>query len=168
MNGDDPEAVLYVSDLATKFRQKFRKDVVLDIVCYRRYGHNEGDEPMFTQPLMYQKIANLPRPREIYGAQLVKEGVLTQELVDAKLAKFKEYLEEQFTIGKDFKPNKADMLEGEWTGLVKPDRGLKEIPETGVELEKLKEIGYRTCKTTRKFCVEQKNRKAFGRQTKNV
>ena len=141
---------------------------MIDVVCYRRYGHNEGDEPMFTQPLMYKKIANLPRPREIYGAQLVKEGTLTQEQVDAKLASFKEYLEGEFNVGKDYKPNKADMLEGEWSGLVKPDKGLKELPETGVEIDKLKEIGKALAKKPENFALNRKVEKLLEAKEKMI
>lgn len=142
VNGDDPEAVLYAAKLAIQFRQEFKKDVVLDIVCYRRYGHNEGDEPMFTQPLMYKKIANLPRTREIYAERLVSEGVITPDAAADLLGKFKEFLEGEFTIGKDYKPAKADMLEGEWSGFVKPERGAAGTTDTGVDTAKLKEIGY--------------------------
>ncbi|PIR31800.1 MAG: 2-oxoglutarate dehydrogenase E1 component [Alphaproteobacteria bacterium CG11_big_fil_rev_8_21_14_0_20_44_7] len=142
VNGDDPEAVLYVSKIATEFRQTFKKDVVIDLVCYRRYGHNEGDEPMFTQPLMYKVISDLPRTREIYANQLIAEKVIDDKGVAAKQDAFKDYLEEQFKIGKDYKPNKADWLEGEWSGLIKPERGAKDLPDTGVDLKALKEVGY--------------------------
>ncbi len=140
VNGDDPEAVLYVADLATKFRQEFKKDVVLDIVCYRRYGHNEGDEPMFTQPLMYKKIADLPRPRELYARKLIAENTITAEQAEQKNKDFRAFMEEQYTIGKDYEA-KADWLEGEWSGLVKPEKGAKDVPDTGVDLDLLKEVG---------------------------
>lgn len=156
VNGDDPEAVLYVADLATRFRQQFKKDVVIDIVCYRRYGHNEGDEPMFTQPLMYKKIGNLPRPREIYANKLVAEGTISKDEAANKVVKFKDYLEGEFKIGKDYKPNKADWLEGEWSGLVKPERGVKDITETGVEIDELKEIGFALAKYPDSFNPNKK------------
>jgi 2-oxoglutarate dehydrogenase E1 component len=141
VNGDDPEAVLYVSKIAAEFRQTFQKDTVVDIVCYRRYGHNEGDEPMFTQPLMYKKIAGLPRPREVYANQLIAEGAIDEAHASAAVKKFKDFLEEQFKIGKDYKPNKADMLEGKWVGFEKVGRNANPTPDTGVDLKTLKEIG---------------------------
>jgi 2-oxoglutarate dehydrogenase E1 component len=141
VNGDNPEAVLFVAQLAAEYRQQFKKDVVLDIVCYRRYGHNEGDEPMFTQPQMYKKIAGLPRPREVYANRLIAEGAITSEAAADKVQKFKDYLEEQFKIGKDYKPNKADMLEGVWEGFEKVGRDANPTPDTGFDAKKLKEIG---------------------------
>lgn len=155
VNGDDPEAVLYVADLATKFRQEFKKDVVLDIVCYRRYGHNEGDEPMFTQPLMYKKIAGLPRPRELYAKKLVAEGTLTEAQAEQKNTDFRAFMEEEYNVGKDYKA-KADWLEGEWSGLVKPEKGAKDIPDTGVEIERLKEVGYALAEIPDGFNVNSK------------
>ncbi len=142
VNGDDPEAVMFVSKLAAEFRQTFKKDVVLDIVCYRRYGHNEGDEPMFTQPLMYQKIAGLPRPREIYAKKLVAEGTLSEAEAQKKVENFKNYLEDQYKTAKDYKPNKADMLEGQWEGFERVARGADPTPDTGVDLKTLKQIGF--------------------------
>ncbi len=141
VNGDDPEAVMFVSRLAAEFRQEFKKDVVLDIVCYRRYGHNEGDEPMFTQPLMYDKIHGLPRPREIYANRLIAEKLFTEETANAKVQAFKDYLEDQYKTAKDYKPNKADMLEGQWEGFQKAARGTDPTPDTGVDIKTLKKIG---------------------------
>jgi 2-oxoglutarate dehydrogenase E1 component len=117
VNGDDPEAVVHVARIATEFRQQFKKDVVIDLVCYRRYGHNEGDEPAFTQPLMYKKIATLAPVRTQYADRLVAEKIITadesQKIMDTFLAR----LESSFEAAKSYKPNKADFLEGAWTGL---------------------------------------------------
>src|SRR5690606_32249217 len=120
VNGDDPEAVVYVCKLAAEFRQQFGRDVVVDIFCYRKYGHNEGDEPMFTQPIMYRNIAQKPLPATIYSDRLVQEGVLSQQEVEGKFAEFKAFFEKQFEAAKTYKPNKADWLEGQWSGLEKP------------------------------------------------
>lgn len=117
VNGDDPEAVVHVARIATEFRQKFKKDVVIDMVCYRRFGHNEGDEPAFTQPLMYQKIKTQTPVRELYAKQLIEEGVIAQEDANKFLNDFNEMLEQSFEAANDFKPNKADMLEGEWSDM---------------------------------------------------
>src|SRR5690606_1093178 len=108
VNGDDPEAVVFAAKVATEFRQTFKKDVVVDMFCYRRFGHNEGDDPTFTQPLMYSKIRAQPSTREIYTQRLIEEGVLTQEDVDAEIAAFEKFLDEQFDAGKDYKASKAD------------------------------------------------------------
>ena len=166
VNGDDPESVMFVSKLAAEFRQQFKIDVVLDITCYRRYGHNEGDEPMFTQPLMYDKIRDLPRPRELYARKLVAENTLTAEDAAERVTKFKDYLEEQFKIGKDYKPNKADMLEGQWEGFQRVPRGTDPTPDTGVELERLKEIGAALSTTPEGFNANPKIVKLMGDKKK--
>lgn len=117
VNGDDVEAVIHVSRIAAEFRQTFKKDVVIDIFCYRRYGHNEGDEPSFTQPLMYKKIKMLDNVREIYERKLIGEKVLDVAAAQGIVAGFNKTLEKAFDATKSFKPNKADYLEGHWSGL---------------------------------------------------
>ncbi|MDD3021490.1 MAG: 2-oxoglutarate dehydrogenase E1 component [Alphaproteobacteria bacterium] len=117
VNGDDVESVIHVSRLAAEFRQTFKKDVVIDIFCYRRYGHNEGDEPSFTQPLMYKKIKTLDNTREIYGRQLIGQKVLSEESANDMVVKFQKKLDDAYEATKSFKPNKADYLEGYWSGL---------------------------------------------------
>ncbi|MGQ2992300.1 2-oxoglutarate dehydrogenase E1 component [Brevundimonas sp.] len=141
VNGDDPEAVVFAPKVATEYRQKFHKDVVVDMFCYRRFGHNEGDDPTFTQPVMYSKIRAQPSTREIYSKRLVEEGVLTQAEVDAELARFEAWLDEQFEAGKTFKAEKADWLDGQWQGLAAPKEEAR--GETGVPLAKLKDLGHR-------------------------
>ncbi|WP_147127013.1 2-oxoglutarate dehydrogenase E1 component [Shimia ponticola] len=117
VNGDDPEAVVHAAKVATEFRQKFKKDVVIDIICYRRFGHNEGDEPMFTNPLMYKKIKAQKTTLTLYTERLVKDGLIPEgEIEDMKTA-FQAHLNEEFEAGKDFKPNKADWLDGRWSHL---------------------------------------------------
>ncbi|MEM1088475.1 MAG: 2-oxoglutarate dehydrogenase E1 component [Pseudomonadota bacterium] len=140
VNGDDPEAVVYAAKVATEYRQKFGKDVVIDLFCYRRFGHNEGDEPMFTQPLMYTKIKGHPSTREIYADRLVKEGLMTADEVAAEVKAFETFLDKAFEDGKTLGSSEADWLEGEWEGLGLPaddDRRGK----TGVSKAKLKELG---------------------------
>ena len=117
VNGDDPEAVVYAAKVATEFRQKFHKPVVIDMFCYRRYGHNEGDEPAFTQPLMYKKINAHPTTLEIYAKKLIAEGVLTEAEVDKMKADWRAKLDVEFEAGQGYKPNKADWLDGRWAGL---------------------------------------------------
>jgi 2-oxoglutarate dehydrogenase E1 component len=117
VNGDDAEAVLHVCRVAAEFRQRFKKDVVIDMFCYRRFGHNEGDEPAFTQPLMYKAIGTHKSVRTIYAEKLIAEGVITAEEAAEQDRQFQEYLEGEFERSKSYKPNKADWLEGAWAGL---------------------------------------------------
>ncbi len=117
VNGDDPEAVVHVARIATEFRQEFKRDVVIDLFCYRRFGHNEGDEPAFTQPVMYQKIGEHPTTREIYAKQLVAEKVMTEAEAQAVYDDFMARLEKDFEATQNFKAEDADYLEGAWSGL---------------------------------------------------
>ena len=139
-NGDDPEAVTFAAKVATEYRQQFGKDVVIDMFCYRRFGHNEGDDPTMTQPLMYARIKDQPTTREIYAKRLVEEGVATAEEVEGWVAEFAAFLDAEFEAGKTYHANKADWLDGKWAGLAQPldeeRRGT-----TGVPLQKLKDIG---------------------------
>jgi 2-oxoglutarate dehydrogenase E1 component len=139
VNGDDPEAVVHVAKIATEFRQRFKKDVVIDMFCYRRFGHNEGDEPAFTQPLMYRKIAKQPTTREIYARRLVEEGVIVQADVEAMSSGFTSRLEADFSASQGFKPNKADWLEGKWSGLTVA-KGDVRRGDTDIGMKTLKEI----------------------------
>ncbi len=140
VNGDDPEAVVHVTRIATEFRHRFKKDVVIDIFCYRRHGHNEGDEPSFTQPIMYRAIAAHPSTREIYAKRLVAEGVVTDADVDKMAQDFTANLETAYEASKSYKPNKADWLEGAWTGL-QAASGEDRRGETAAPMELLKEVG---------------------------
>jgi 2-oxoglutarate dehydrogenase E1 component len=140
-NGDDPEAVTFAAKVATEYRQLFGKDVVIDMFCYRRFGHNEGDDPTMTQPLMYQKIKDHPSVRDLYAARLVGEGVTTQGDVDSWIADFDAFLDAEFDAGKVYKANKADWLDGKWSGLALPKSD--ERRDTGVPLQKLKDLGLR-------------------------
>ena len=140
VNGDDPEAVVHAARIAIEFRQAFGSDVVLDVFCYRRFGHNEGDEPMFTQPLMYKTIGKHPTTSAIYADKLVAEGIMTPEetrqVVDDRIA----YLDTEFEAGTNYRPNKADWLEGSWSGM-RTAHGVERRGDTAVELETLRKIG---------------------------
>ncbi|RZJ42953.1 MAG: 2-oxoglutarate dehydrogenase E1 component, partial [Brevundimonas sp.] len=142
VNGDDPEAVVFAAKVATEFRQKFHKDVVVDMFCYRRFGHNEGDDPTFTQPVMYAKIRAQPSTREIYSERLIAEGVITQGEVDAELTRFEAFLDSEFEAGKAFKAEKADWLDGKWVGLERP-KDEERRGDTALPLAKLKDLGAR-------------------------
>ena len=140
VNGDDPEAVVHVAKLAIEFRQRFGKPVVIDMFCYRRHGHNEADEPAFTQPLMYARIREHPRVTEVYANRLIEEGLLTRADVDRMQADFRALLEDELTAGESYRPNRADWLDGKWSGIGHADEGARR-GVTGVDLEVLKEVG---------------------------
>jgi 2-oxoglutarate dehydrogenase E1 component len=140
VNGDDPEAVVEVARVAAEFRQQFKKDVVVDLFCYRRHGHNETDEPAFTQPLMYRTIARHPTTRQIYAARLAEAGVLREGEADTIATRLITELEIQFEAAKSYRPNRADWLEGAWAGLEQaPDDDRR--GDTGVAGERLRQIG---------------------------
>ena len=145
VNGDDPEAVVYAAKIAIEFRQKFHKPVVIDMFCYRRFGHNEGDEPGFTQPLMYKKIRAHKSTLEIYTGKLVTEGVVTDGEVEKIKADWRQRLEAEHEAGQAYKPNKADWLDGRWAGMKPATDGGEDDRRgrTGVELAKIKELGLR-------------------------
>ena len=138
VNGDDPEAVVYAARIATDFRLKFNRDVVIDLICYRRFGHNEGDEPSFTQPLMYKKIRSHPSPIKVYGEKLVKEGSITDDFLNSEIKNFKDLLDDQYKNAKDYKP-KIEWFEGTWSRY-KPEKGKDKRGATGSDLKILKEI----------------------------
>ena len=140
VNGDDPEAVVHAAKVATEFRQKFHKDVVLDIFCYRRFGHNEGDEPMFTNPLMYKKIKGHKTTLSLYTDRLVRDGLIPEGEIEDMKAAFQAHLNEEFEAGKDYKPNKADWLDGRWSHLDKKDADYQR-GRTAIEPETMAEIG---------------------------
>ncbi|MBI1327524.1 MAG: 2-oxoglutarate dehydrogenase E1 component [Alphaproteobacteria bacterium] len=141
VNGDDMNAVLFTARLCAEYRQTFGRDVVMDLIVYRRNGHNEIDEPTFTQPAMYKIIKERPSCRTLYAAQLCREGVITEADADKYVDEYKKVLEDAFDAVKSYKANKADMLEGQWSGLTQP-RGLIEDGKTSVEeKDRLKQMG---------------------------
>src|SRR6202012_3587310 len=156
VNGDDPEAVVFAAKVAIEFRQKFHKPVVIDMFCYRRHGHNEGDEPAFTQPVMYKKIATHPGTVEIYSKRLIADGVITEGEVEKAKADWRARLDAEFEAGAGYKPNKADWLDGKWAGFKSADqeedarRGV-----TGVDTAVLKEIGRKITKVPDGFRVHR-------------
>ena len=138
VNGDDPEAVVYGSRIATEFRLKFNRDVVIDLVCYRRFGHNEGDEPSFTQPLMYKKIRSHQSTANIYGSKLINENLISKEGLNDQIKKFKDLLDDQFKTAKDYNP-KIEWFEGAWSSY-KPKKGKDKRGITGADEKILKNI----------------------------
>ena len=142
VNGDNPEAVVRVAKIAIEFRQKFQKPVVIDMFCYRRHGHNESDEPAFTQPIMYRKIKQHPTTADLYSKRLVEEAVVTPAEVDDMRAAFRAHFDTELKAADGYKPNKADWLDGRWSGLGLADDDARR-GNTGVEVATLKEIGRR-------------------------
>ena len=164
VNGDDPEAVVHSARIAMEFRQKFNRDVVIDMICYRRFGHNEGDEPSFTQPMMYKKIRQHPTTLNIYANKLIKEGTISKEEFGSMKNKFKSLLEEQFKTAKEYKP-KLEWYEGVWSRF-KPERGKDKRGITGVSLEKIKKIGERITVIPKNFNIHPTIKKIFENKKK--
>ncbi len=155
VNGDDPEAVVFVAKIATEYRQRFGRPVVIDMFCYRRFGHNEGDEPSFTQPLMYSKIRAHKTTLELYSEKLIAEGLMTAEGIEAEKAAWRAHLEREFEGGQDYRPNKADWLDGHWKNIKTaevdgPRRGV-----SGVDVAKLVEIGTKLSQVPEGFNVHK-------------
>ena len=143
VNGDDPEAVTFCSKLAIEFRQAFGRDIVIDMWCYRRFGHNEGDEPSFTQPQMYAAIRKHPAISEVYAQRLIEEGVIDRAWLDQHTKDYIAHLEEEFEAGASYLPNKADWFEGRWSGLKLPGEpvlGRRNIA-TAVGEDELRRVG---------------------------
>jgi len=143
VNGDDPEAVVFCARMAAEFRQEFATDFVLDIVCYRRHGHNEGDEPAFTQPIMYHRIKEMRTTRTLYAERLAAEGSVPAAESKAVLDAFYVRMEQAFEAAASFKANKADWLEGHWSGLkaIAAEDQVEQLHPTAVPLETLREVG---------------------------
>jgi 2-oxoglutarate dehydrogenase E1 component len=140
VNGDDPEAVTFAAKVATEYRQEFGKDVVVDMFCYRRFGHNEGDDPTMTQPLMYKAIKDHPTTREIYSRRLIDEGMASEAEILGWTSAFTAFLDAEFEAGKTYLADKADWLDGKWTGLALPE-GEERRGVTAVPMQKLRDLG---------------------------
>ena len=164
VNADDPEAVVHCARVAIEFRQQFNRDVVIDMICYRRWGHNEGDEPSFTQPLMYQKIRQHPTTLNVYGEKLIKEGTITAEEFDKNKKEFKNLLDEQLKTAKEYKP-KLEWFEGVWSRF-RPEKGKDKRGVTGVTADTIKKIGKRITYIPEDFNAHPTIRKIFENKKK--
>ncbi len=167
VNGDDPEAVVHVALLASEFRQKFQKDVVIDLWCYRRHGHNEADEPSFTQPLMYRRIAQHPTTRQVYGQRLVDENVIGEQDVDDTYKKFQDQLASAFDASEGYKMNSADWLEGAWKGLSRAPSEY-ERGSTAVAEDKLRELGMKLTEIPKDHHIHRKLERIIGQRRKTI
>ena len=167
VNGDDPEAVVHVCRIATEFRNKFKVDVVVDMFCYRRSGHNEADEPSFTQPLMYQAIKKHQSTVKIYEKQLLEEKILTNEELKKIQTNFKKFLDKEFESAKSYKPNKADWLEGDWTGLSTASFDARK-GVTAVKENELQEIAKAIHQIPTDFNIHKKIKKVYEERQSSI
>jgi|TARA_B110000438_G_scaffold302521_1_gene360437 2-oxoglutarate dehydrogenase E1 component len=164
VNADDPEAVVHCARIAIEFRHQFNRDVVIDMICYRRFGHNEGDEPSFTQPIMYEKIRKHPTTLNVYGEKLIKEKVITIEEFNKEKKEFKSLLDEQLKTAKEYKP-KLEWFEGVWSRY-KPEKGKDKKGVTGVPLETIRKIGKKITHIPENFNAHPTIKKIFEKRKK--
>jgi 2-oxoglutarate dehydrogenase E1 component len=168
VNGDDPEAVVHVSRIATEYRQHFKRDIVIDMFCYRRHGHNESDEPMFTQPLMYKEIAGHKTVKEVYAARLEAEGFVTAAEVAALDAALREKLDKALEAANQYKPNKADWLEGRWAGFTVAPGEEDRKGVTAVATEQLLAVGHAISEVPRNFDLNRKIARQLQEKRKTI
>jgi 2-oxoglutarate dehydrogenase E1 component len=167
VNGDDPEAVVYCARVATEFRQRFHKPVVIDMICYRRHGHNEGDEPSFTQPLMYKKIRQHESVVSIYAKRLAEEGVVKQADAEKLRTDFWESLEIEVEASEGYRPNKADWLDGRWSGITLAEEGPRR-GRTGVSLDMLKRVGLKLTEVPKGFATHKTIERLLANRRKMI
>ncbi|MDH3690188.1 MAG: 2-oxoglutarate dehydrogenase E1 component [Gammaproteobacteria bacterium] len=168
VNGDDPEAVVRAANLALHFRQRFGRDVIVDLVCYRRRGHNEVDEPSFTQPLMYRRIDQLPTIRQHYADKLIEQGVITQQDAAVMIDSYHLHLEEAFESSEQYRPNKPNWLSGRWANMKSPSRSHSPQQQvaTGVDVKVLHQIGAALCSVPTTFDLHPKIRQQLDSRNK--
>ena len=166
VNGDDPEAVVHCAKIATEYRQKFNRDVVIDMVCYRRFGHNEGDEPSFTQPIMYKKIKSHPTTLSIYGKKLSQEGLTSDSDLQKEKSNFKNFLEKEFASSKNYK-SELKWFEGAWSRF-KPGLGKDKRGVSGVDKKKLLQIGKNISSVPKNFNIHKTLKKIFDLRSKTI
>ncbi len=167
VNGDDPEAVVHVCRLAAEYRNLFKEDIVVDMFCYRRSGHNEADEPSFTQPLMYKSIDNHPTTLKIYEKKLIEENIISEEESKKIQTSFKKFLDEEFESAKSYKPNKADWLDGTWKGFKTASLDARK-GKTSVNEKNLIEIGKQIHHIPSNFNAHKKIRKIYQERIQSI
>ncbi len=169
VNGDDPEAVTFAAKVATEYRQVFRKPVVIDMFCYRRFGHNEGDEPAFTQPLMYKNIRAHETTATIYSNKLIADGLITAEEYKTMRDEWRSFLENEYDAGQNYKPNKADWLDGAWSGLkIADDEDETRRGKTGVTKKKITEIGKKITEVPKDFNIHKTIQRLMDNRRKMI
>lgn len=167
VNGDDVEAVARVMEIAADYRQKWKSDVVVDIVCYRKFGHNEIDEPMFTQPLMYKAISKHPNPLEIYKKKLLDEGSLTEDDMATISTKVHNIMNTELENAKSYVPKARDWLDSHWEGFKGPDQ-LAKIKNTGVPFATLKELGMKVATLPDDFNPHKQVKRVYDARKKAI
>lgn len=142
VNGNDPEAVVYCMELAVEFRQLFKRDVFIDICCYRKYGHNESDEPRFTQPVMYKQLETQKNAREAYTEQLLHQGVIEARMAQEMVSQFKENLDERLRFAKESKKGyQISAFESNWSKLrASKKEDFLSSPDTSVSMDVINQI----------------------------
>ncbi len=169
VNGDDPEAVTFAAKVATEYRQLFRKPVVIDMFCYRRFGHNEGDEPAFTQPLMYKKIRAHETTATIYSNKLISEGLMTEAEYKEMRDEWRNFLENEYEAGQSYKPNKADWLDGAWSGLkIADNEDETRRGKTGITKKKITEIGKKITEVPKDFNIHKTVQRLMDNRRKMI
>ena len=169
VNGDDPEAVTFAAKVATEYRQLFGKPVVIDMFCYRRFGHNEGDEPAFTQPLMYKKIRAHETTATIYSNKLISEGLITAEEYKVMRDEWRNFLENEYDAGQNYKPNKADWLDGAWSGLkIADNEDENRRGKTGITKKKIAEIGKKITEVPENFNIHKTVQRLMDNRRKMI
>ena len=164
VNGDDPDAVVQVAEFAARYRQAFGADVVVDLVCYRRHGHNEGDEPAFTQPRMYAVIRSHPGTRELYARRLAEEGVVDAAQAERMVADYRAHCDREFEASKTYAPAAADWLDGAWAGLSPPERAPAADPDTGVDDDAWAAVTAALCTVPEGFALNPKIARGIERR----
>ncbi len=168
VNGDDVEGVVHAVQMATEYRQKFHKDVFIDLLCYRKYGHNEGDEPRFTQPLLYKAISKHLNPREIYNSKLMSEGVVGANIVKEMEAEFKQFLQDRFDASKEIKKaHITPFMEKEWQGLKTASQAqIESKSETSVCAEVIKDVAHHLYTVPENDLLFKKTQRLLAEQKK--
>jgi 2-oxoglutarate dehydrogenase E1 component len=166
-NGDDPLAVVTAFEMAVEWRQKFGEDCIIDMICYRRYGHNELDQPMYTQPLMYGKINKQPDTLSVYEKQLVSEGTASQQDLNAIKSMVMKQLESDFEASKSWVTPPGDWLSSRWTGFVSPLQH-SPIRETGCTIDVLRDVGTKMCQTPASFKMHKQLEKIIGARLETI
>ena len=167
VNGDNPEAVVHVCRLAAEYRNLFKEDVIVDMFCYRRSGHNEADEPSFTQPLMYKKIKKHPTTLKIYEEQLLQEGILNDKEAKIIQENFKKFLDDEFESAKSYKPNKVDWLDGTWSGFKTASLDARK-GKTSVKENDLLNIGKQIHRLPANFIAHKRIIKIYNERNNSV
>ncbi|KAM0953283.1 putative oxoglutarate dehydrogenase (succinyl-transferring) [Dioscorea sansibarensis] len=167
VNGDDVEAVVHACELAAEWRQTFHSDVVVDIICYRRFGHNEIDEPSFTQPKMYKVIRNHPRALDIYQEKLLESGQISKADIERINKKVDTILNEEFINSKDYVPRRRDWLAAYWAGFKSPEQ-ISRIRNTGVNPEILKRVGQAITTLPENFKPHRAVKKIFEQRAQMI